>query len=187
MLLADLDNILFAHQRLAAGVDVEEDTDLLALLDDAVDLIEGEVQLVAVFRGPAAGAVEVAGGGRIKKNGPRSVAVILVADIILPFPSDEGSVEDEVHEKALEDAFVKISGDMEDIIVIGVLRVIDGGTDVVALILEAVSGEPVNPVHKLRQVLFRVFDDFVYLMLDGELRHFVLDVHSIFSFAVNTK
>jgi hypothetical protein len=47
----------------------------------SVQLIQGEVELVAVFRGPAAGAVEIAGGGGVHQNGPGHVAAVLGAQL----------------------------------------------------------------------------------------------------------
>ena len=101
MLFAQGDQVLFAHERLAAGVDVHVDAHLLALRDDRVDLLEGQVQLVAVLRGPAAGAVQVAGRGRVEQDGPRDVAVVRLAQLLLNGPADDVGVEEEVGECSL--------------------------------------------------------------------------------------
>ena len=101
VLFAQGDQVLFAHERLAAGVDVHVDAHLLALRDDRVDLLEGQVQLVAVLRGPAAGAVQVAGRGRVEQDGPRDVAVVRLAQLLLNGPADDVGVEEEVGECSL--------------------------------------------------------------------------------------
>lgn len=48
MLLTDPDQVFLPHQRLIAGIDVHVNARFFALLDDAVDLLKGQVQLVAV-------------------------------------------------------------------------------------------------------------------------------------------
>ena len=83
MFFANSDQVVLADERLAAGVDVHVDSQFLALLDNAVDLLVGQVQLVAVFRGPAAGAVQVAGGGGVQQDRPGDVAVLLRLDLVL--------------------------------------------------------------------------------------------------------
>jgi hypothetical protein len=96
VLLAQAMMIVLAHQRLAAGVDIHIDAELLALTDDVVDLVIAQVQLVAVLGGPAAGAVQVAGGGGVQQDGPGGVAVVLVADFLLLVPADEVGVDEEI-------------------------------------------------------------------------------------------
>jgi hypothetical protein len=70
--------------------------------DDAVDLVIAQIQLVAVLGGPAAGAVEVAGGGGVQQNGPGHVAVVLVADFVLLVPADDVGVEEEVDKRGFQ-------------------------------------------------------------------------------------
>ena len=57
------EDVLLAHQRFPAGEDVHVGPKALPLTDDVAEFLIGQVQLVAVFGGPAAGTVEVAGGG----------------------------------------------------------------------------------------------------------------------------
>ena len=57
VLFTQADQIFLPHQRFAAGVDVHVNAQFLALPDDAVDFIKGQIQLVPVFCGPAAGAM----------------------------------------------------------------------------------------------------------------------------------
>ena len=72
-------NIFLTDERLAAGEHVEVGAERLALGDDAVHLLVGQVVLVAVGARPAADAVHVAGHGGVKENEPRDVAVINIA------------------------------------------------------------------------------------------------------------
>ena len=83
MRLTELDEVVLAHQRLAACVDVDVDAELLALADDGVDLVIAQVELVAVLRGPATRAVQVTGARGIEQDGPGDVAAILLAPLLL--------------------------------------------------------------------------------------------------------
>lgn len=77
--LAQADKVVLAHERLAAGVDVDVEAQRHALVDDVVDFLVVEVELVAVLGGPAAGAMQVARVGGVKQDGPGNVALVLVA------------------------------------------------------------------------------------------------------------
>ena len=68
--LAQADDILFAHQRLAAGINIEESAQRRTLADDGIKLLVAHIQLIAVLGGPAADAVQVAGGGGVHQDGP---------------------------------------------------------------------------------------------------------------------
>ena len=101
MLFTQGDQVLFANQRLTAGIYVHIYAHFLALGDNGIDLVKGQVQLVAVFRGPAAGAVQVAGRGRVKQNGPRNIAVIFLPVFLLLWPTDDIRVEEEIFKGGL--------------------------------------------------------------------------------------
>ena len=57
VLAAQRDDVVLAHERLAARVDIDVHAELFALADDGIDVLEGEVELVAVIRGPATQAM----------------------------------------------------------------------------------------------------------------------------------
>ena len=76
MLFAKPYKVVFPNKRLAARIDIDIRSKLLALADYAVQLIKGKVQLVAVFRRPAARAMQIAGGGGVHKYCPRYVAAV---------------------------------------------------------------------------------------------------------------
>ena len=78
---SQLEQILLAAGRLTAGAHVPVDAQRLALGDDAVHILKAEVQAVAVLGSPAALAMQVAGGGGVKQNDPRHVAIILFAQL----------------------------------------------------------------------------------------------------------
>ena len=79
MLFRQLEHVLLAHQRLAAGQHIQVNAQFLALRDDLVHILKAEVVLVAVLTCPAANAVHIAGRGRVKQNQPRDVALVLDA------------------------------------------------------------------------------------------------------------
>ena len=93
VLLAKADQIGLAHQRFAAGIDVNIGPQFLALPDHIVQLFEGEVQLVAILRRPAAGAVEVAGRGGVHQDRPGNVALILVLQLHGSGRADQRAVD----------------------------------------------------------------------------------------------
>jgi hypothetical protein len=76
MSAAESDDVLAAHHGLAAGKQELVAAQLVCLLDDALKLVQRKAQSVAVFRGPAAGALEVAGAGRVDEDGPGYVAAV---------------------------------------------------------------------------------------------------------------
>ena len=93
--LADLDEVVLAHERLAARVDVDVAAELRALVDDGVDVLQREVQGMAVFCRPATGAVQVAGARGVKEDRPGNVAAVLLARLLLHRPCHDVAVHDE--------------------------------------------------------------------------------------------
>ena len=160
MLAADLDEVFLAYQRFAAGVDIKVHAHFLALGDDGVDLLKAQVQLVAVFRGPAAGAVQVAGGRGIQQDDPRDVAVVLLAVFLLNGPAQNVGVEDEIGEEGLQLIPIHVVEKVQDELMHVVGRILYHSAHRRPLALEAVgagAGQLVHPVHQLGHVLLRVF------------------------------
>ena len=77
--IAELDEIRLAHERLATRVNEDMRTKLVALVDDGVDVFVAQVELVAVLGCPAPRAMQVAGARWVKQDGPRHVALVLLA------------------------------------------------------------------------------------------------------------
>ena len=75
--LTDLNEILFADQWLTACVDVHIGSQFFTLFYDRIDGLKIKIQLVAILCCPASCAMKVTCAGRIKKNCPRYIAVIL--------------------------------------------------------------------------------------------------------------
>ena len=94
VLFTQSNQIGLAYQRLTAGVDINVGSQLFALADDAVQLFIAEVQFVAVFRRPAAGAAEIAGRGRIHQDRPGDVALVLILHFHGGGRADQRAVDD---------------------------------------------------------------------------------------------
>ena len=78
VLLGKAQDVLLAHQGLAAGHHVEVAAKLGALRDDLVALLVREVLPLLVVSRPAANAVLVARAGGVKDDDPGHVALVLV-------------------------------------------------------------------------------------------------------------
>lgn len=78
MLGSQLEQIVLAAHRLAAGAHIPVDAQLFTLGNQLVHFLIGQVQAVAVLGSPAALAMQVAGGGGVKQQDPRHVAIILL-------------------------------------------------------------------------------------------------------------
>ena len=156
VLLAELDEIGLAHEGFTAGVDVHVHAHVLALADDIVDLVKGEVELVAVFRSPAAGAVQIAGAGWVKKDRPGNVAVMLLTELFLLFAADHVGIDEEIHHDRRENIVIDLVHHVADKIIVRIRRILDRAADRGALCREASLAERVRPVHQLGQVVLRV-------------------------------
>ena len=86
MLAAQGDDVALAHERLSACVDVDMHAEFFALADNGIDVLEREVELVAVVCRPTAQAVQVAGARGVEEDGPGDVAAILGARPLLLSP-----------------------------------------------------------------------------------------------------
>ena len=76
MLLAETDDIILSDQRFTACKKIGVNTEFLAFGDDLIHHFVGKIHLIAVLRGPAACAVQIARGRRIHQNNPRNVASV---------------------------------------------------------------------------------------------------------------
>ena len=156
VIFAELDEIGLADERFAAGVDVHVNAHVLALTDDVIDLVKGEIELVAIFRSPAAGTVEIAGAGGIKKDRPGDVAVVLLAELFLLFAADHVGVDEEIHHDRRENVVIDLVHHVADKIIVRIRRILDGAADRGALCREASLAERVRPVHQLGQIFLGV-------------------------------
>ncbi len=141
MLLHQLQHILLADHRLAAGHHVEMHAQRLALGDDLVHLLIGEVALVSVGAGPAADAVHVAGLRRVKEDQPRDIAVVfltVLADLLRPV---EERLVPEVQKRHLRDMRIRLHQNPVNHFEPAVVRILDRRPDLVQLFLRGRPAE----------------------------------------------
>ena len=166
MLFAQGDDVLFAHERLSAGVDVDVDAQLFALFDDGVDVVERKVELVAVLRRPAAGAVEVAGARRVEQDGPGDVALVFFAHLLLDGPCKQVAFDQEGFDERVAHFGVQIH-DAHDELVPVVLS-LDSAFERLALGREqAVGQHRVEHAHDFLNVRLGVLGDVVDKRVQG--------------------
>ena len=78
VLSANTHQILAAHGRLTAGVQIHICTQLLALSDNTGQVVVRQRAGMAVLGSPAAGALQIAGSGGIHQDRPRHIAAVLL-------------------------------------------------------------------------------------------------------------
>jgi hypothetical protein len=93
---AERDDVVLAHHRLAARIDIEVNAELFALLNDVVQRFERHAHFVAVVRGPASDALQVARRRRIHQDRPRDVAAMLFSDFLRTVVGNDVAVDNEV-------------------------------------------------------------------------------------------
>ena len=111
VLLGEAQNVLLAHQGLAAGHHVEVAAKLGALRDDLVALLVREVLPLLVVGRPAANAVLVAGAGGVEDDDPGHVALVLVGVGRGVAQAAEGSLVATVENDGLEHVRVSLVDD----------------------------------------------------------------------------
>ena len=167
---AELYDVPFAYQRLAAGVNVHIGAQLFALGDDRVQIIQAQVELVTVFRRPAAGAVHIAGGGGVQQDGPGDVAVLPLADLLLDGAALQTGIEQEVLSKGLPHPHIQLEEPQDQLI------------PVVLFLNSLAEGIPLRPVpvgrgifvkqlHELGDVFLRIAVQITKNLIDGKPLH----------------
>ena len=151
VLLAQLQDIGLTNQRLTAGEDVHIGAQLLALGDDGVQLLEGQVQPVAVLGRPAAGAVHIAGAGGVQQDGPGHVAVLSPGNLLLSGTALQAGIDDEVAEKRLPHTGIQ-GIDLHDQ-VIPVVFLLDGLPEGLALgHIPILGNQLIHQIHDLGDI-----------------------------------
>ena len=162
-------DIFFADQRFSAGINVKISAQIFSLCDNAVDLIEGQIQLMAVFSRPASGTVKIAGRGRIQKNRPRRITVVLLTNFLLPFPADEIRIENKVRKEFLYNAGIHIFQHMHDELIPVRLLIGQRLTKSLSLLRKAVfsvAGKPVHHIQQFYRILLGIMFDVIIGSID---------------------
>ena len=159
VLFAKGNQILFTHQRFTAGVDVHIHTHFLALGDNGVNFVEGQVQLVSIFCRPAAGTVQVAGRGGVQQDCPGDIAVVFLSIFLLLGPADDVGVEEEVLKGRLQNTgigFFQNAHDQLVHIVLGIFQNISDSGTLSGKTIGTLSCQLVHPAHELQGIFFGV-------------------------------
>ena len=90
-------------------------TEFLGFGQYPVHFLERQALLVAVFRRPAAGAVHVAGGGRVHQDEPGDVDVVFFGRLLRHMIAADAALIDGVGQKCLEDVGVVVADQALDI------------------------------------------------------------------------
>ena len=125
VLFAQADDILLPQQRLAAGKEAGVGTQCLGLCQHPIHLLKGQALLVAVLRRPAAGAVHIAGGGRVHQDEPRHVDAVLGGVLLRRLVAPEAALIGHVGQEGLEDVGIVLPDEPLGVVrplPVGVLR-----------------------------------------------------------------
>ena len=186
MLVAQGDQIALAHQRFAAGIDVYVHAQRLALLDDAIQRGKVHVQFVAIFRGPAARAVQIAGGSGGHQNGPGNVAAVFFPRAGLLRTAQQRGVQNQVFKQRLAHARIDIRPEAANQPVPVVVRIVHHFVEYPALAGEGiVPVELIHPVQQLGNVRVRIFVQIVVCLAQTHAFDFFRDTHLYRSFPAN--
>ena len=185
VLFAQRDDILFPDQRLTAGIEEHPQPQFLRLGDDGIQRVKIHVQAIAVLRGPAAGAVQIAGAGGIHQDGPGDVAAVLFHGGLSAGGPQEVGIDHEVFKKRPADVVVDIRPKAFDQTGPVVVRIRQGGADGLAVPLVRIGAvQFVRQIHQLGNIGFRVLIQVCIGLFDrGNLQTF-LDGHIENSFRI---
>ena len=154
--LAKLDDILLSYHRLSAGQKIEVHAHILSLTHDVVQFFKRQVQLIAVFRRPATGAVQVAGTGGIHQNCPRNIAVQFVSEFIFSLPSGQACVQEKISQKCLCYIRIDVVDNMGNILLIRTVLILQLFPNRSSRADKIVSRKLIRPVHNLHKILIRI-------------------------------
>ena len=176
MLFAKSDKILFANERLAPCVDVDVDAELFALFYNRIDVVEAEIELMAVFRRPASRAAEVAGACRIEEDGPGDVALIPIPGFFLLWPGEEVRLNEKRFYQIRHDLLVHAEDFHDELI--PVVLLLECRTKRFSLLREKRCGQKrLEHVHDGVGSSLRVFHDVVYEFIKRDSFHVVACGH----------
>ena len=183
MHLTDLNKVFFADKRLTACVDVHIGSQFFTLFYDRIDGLKIQVQLMAILCCPASCAMKVTCAGRIKKDCPRYIAVILFRYFFLRCASLKTGIYNKVTEKCLAYAGIQLIHTKDQLI--PVVLCLDGVTDRISLsCIPAIRCYFINHFHDLRyvclRILLKIIQCFCYGSCDRCLFCFVYDSHTLF-------
>ena len=146
--LGELEHVGLAHERLAAREHVHVAAKLGTLRHQAVHVIVGEVERMAVIGGPAADAMLVAGARGVEEDDPRDVAIKALGVLDRVGEPAERRLVAAAHDEGLEHVRVGLVDEVEEPLLPFGSRV-EGGADA---LLEAGYPRP-DELDRQREVL----------------------------------
>ena len=177
MRLAQLDEVVLAHQGLATRVDEHVRSQGLALLDDGIDVVVAQVELMAVFCGPATRAMQVARARGVEQNRPRNVALVFVAILLLLAPHHEVRIDQKRFHQAISHLGVQMGNFHEQLI--PVVLLIDRITECLALRRKKVARSGlVDHIHGLWKPCFGVFKQIIDHFAQCRMLHGIQSDHN---------
>ena len=170
MHLTDPENIFAADRRLASCIDIHVGAQFFSLFHNGINVLKAQVELVPVLCRPAAGAVQVAGCGRIEQDRPGDIAVIFFRHLFLHRAPLQTGIGNKVLEERPAHARIKIIQPEDELI--PVVLLIDGIADRIALAgIPVLWHHSVHERHQLRDILLRIALQIFQRLIHCEFLH----------------
>ena len=129
MHFTDLDQIFLTHGRLTACINVHISTKLFTLSYNRINGLKAQIQFMSILSCPASGTVQIAGTGRIQKDRPGYITVVLCCHLILSCTSFQAGIDNKILEKYFSYLRIKIINTHDQLIPVAVFifnRITDG-------------------------------------------------------------
>ena len=170
MHLTDLEDIFPAHRGLSAGVDVHVCTQLFALTNDRVNVLQTQVILMAVLCRPASGAVQVARRCGIEEDRPGDIAVVFLCLVFLNGTSFQAGIRDKVLKECPAHSRIELIQAQDQLIPVILIR--NRLPDCIPLACIPVRRhKTVYEIHQFRNILFRIPLQIFQSLIDCKFLH----------------
>ena len=131
-----------------------------ALVDYAAHLVERQIGAVAVFGGPAALAVQVAGARRVKEDNERDVALVFLSVCSYCLGAVDSRAEAESEQHILDNPRVALVDDIHREVVPDIALILDRLAECVKILLgESAAHKFLRYVYQLQQIFLRLLFD----------------------------
>ena len=152
------------------------DAEFFALADDRIDILEAQIELVAVIGSPASGAVQIAGAGGVEQDGPGNVAAVFAACLLLLRPCEQVRFHQEGFQQRGHDLFVEMQRLHDELV--PVILLLERSTKRLALLGKQRFGhQRLEHVHNRVDMSFGIFDDIVDELVQSCTLHVLACIH----------
>ncbi len=162
--LRQLEDIVHANGGFAAGHHVEVYAELLALRHDLIHVLKGKVGFMAIGAGPTSDAVHITCHGGIEQNQPRDVAVVFLTVGADGLGTAQECLVAQIQKGNLGIVGIRLINDPVDIAEPAVIRILDGGTNRIKLLLAGTfSVEIGSQIHNFKvgfSTIIRILNGF---------------------------